>query len=121
MTKCKICNKPIKENTEGDLRYCQGHDVFEVEDSERNAFLSDQMARLGLDEEPNLVYAELQKEAKEVYAFKESEYDKWKAYWESVGGSFTSCVKKVKDNVSDANAFCASLEHFVTGKWPREK
>ena len=26
---CEICNKPIKENTDGNNRYCQGHDVFE--------------------------------------------------------------------------------------------
>lgn len=23
--KCPKCNKPLKENTEGNLRYCQGH------------------------------------------------------------------------------------------------
>jgi len=25
MIKCKICGKIIKENTEGNLKYCQGH------------------------------------------------------------------------------------------------
>ena len=29
--KCEICNKRQKENTAGNLRYCQGHDMFEVE------------------------------------------------------------------------------------------
>ena len=29
--KCEICNKPIKENTDGNKRYCQGHSFFEVE------------------------------------------------------------------------------------------
>jgi hypothetical protein len=24
--KCKQCNKPIKENTDGNMRYCQGHE-----------------------------------------------------------------------------------------------
>jgi hypothetical protein len=28
--KCDICHKSIKENTEGDNHYCQGHDMFEV-------------------------------------------------------------------------------------------
>ena len=27
--RCEICNKPIKENTDGNKRYCQGHGVFE--------------------------------------------------------------------------------------------
>lgn len=27
--KCPICCKPIKENTEGDDRYCQGHECDE--------------------------------------------------------------------------------------------
>ena len=26
--KCKQCNKPIKEDTDGNLKYCQGHDIF---------------------------------------------------------------------------------------------
>jgi hypothetical protein len=26
--KCKKCKKPIKEDTDGDLRYCQGHDLL---------------------------------------------------------------------------------------------
>lgn len=31
--RCKICNKPIKENTAGNLRYCQGHSsIFKEED-----------------------------------------------------------------------------------------
>lgn len=25
--KCRHCNKQIKENTDGNLKYCQGHDV----------------------------------------------------------------------------------------------
>jgi len=28
--KCKICGKPIKENTEGNKKYCQGHDLLEM-------------------------------------------------------------------------------------------
>jgi len=28
--KCKLCGKPQKEDTDGDLRYCQGHSIFEV-------------------------------------------------------------------------------------------
>lgn len=27
--KCKKCGKPIKENTDGDDKYCQGHWIFE--------------------------------------------------------------------------------------------
>ena len=27
--KCKKCNKPIKENTDGNPKYCQGHSIFE--------------------------------------------------------------------------------------------
>lgn len=33
--KCEICGKPIEENTEGNRRYCQGHDYFEVEKHKR--------------------------------------------------------------------------------------
>jgi hypothetical protein len=28
--KCKICKKQIKENTDGNFNYCQGHNIFEV-------------------------------------------------------------------------------------------
>jgi len=28
--KCKKCGKPIKENTQGNLRYCLGHGVFGI-------------------------------------------------------------------------------------------
>jgi len=27
--KCKKCEKPIKEDTDGDLKYCQGHSIFD--------------------------------------------------------------------------------------------
>lgn len=27
--KCPKCNKPIKENTDGNLKYCQGHSIFD--------------------------------------------------------------------------------------------
>lgn len=27
--KCQKCHKPIKENTDGNKRYCQGHSIFE--------------------------------------------------------------------------------------------
>ena len=27
--KCRKCGKRIEENREGDLRYCQGHSIFE--------------------------------------------------------------------------------------------
>jgi hypothetical protein len=27
--KCKKCNKPIKENTEGNKKYCQGHSIID--------------------------------------------------------------------------------------------
>jgi len=27
--KCPKCGKPIKEDTDGDSRYCQGHWIFE--------------------------------------------------------------------------------------------
>lgn len=27
---CKTCNKPIKENTDGNKRYCQGHSFFDT-------------------------------------------------------------------------------------------
>jgi hypothetical protein len=29
--KCDLCNKTVKENTAGDLRYCQGHWGFSKE------------------------------------------------------------------------------------------
>lgn len=31
--RCEICKKEIKENTDGNMRYCQGHSIFEVEDT----------------------------------------------------------------------------------------
>jgi hypothetical protein len=27
--KCPKCGKPIKENTEGNNKYCQGHSIFD--------------------------------------------------------------------------------------------
>ena len=30
MSKCDICNKPVKEDKEGNKRYCQGHSQAEV-------------------------------------------------------------------------------------------
>ena len=30
--RCKKCNKLIKENTDGNLKYCQGHSIFDEED-----------------------------------------------------------------------------------------
>lgn len=33
--RCKICGKLLKENTEGDKKYCQGHDYWEVEKSKQ--------------------------------------------------------------------------------------
>lgn len=34
--KCPKCNKPIKENTEGNLKYCQGHSCLEFAKGELN-------------------------------------------------------------------------------------
>lgn len=28
--RCEHCKKQIKENTEGNTKYCQGHDIFEL-------------------------------------------------------------------------------------------
>ena len=28
--RCPKCKKPIKENTEGNKKYCQGHNIFDV-------------------------------------------------------------------------------------------
>ena len=28
-SKCKTCNKPQKENIEGNKKYCQGHSIFD--------------------------------------------------------------------------------------------
>lgn len=25
---CQVCRKPLKENTAGNTRYCQGHSIF---------------------------------------------------------------------------------------------
>jgi hypothetical protein len=36
-------------------------------------------------------------------------------------GAFAECVSRVGDQMSDPKAFCASLEHKVTGHWPGEK
>ena len=29
--RCKICGKLIRENTDGNLKYCQGHNFFEID------------------------------------------------------------------------------------------
>ena len=29
--RCKKCGKLLKEDTEGNLKYCQGHSIFEKE------------------------------------------------------------------------------------------
>ena len=34
--RCKKCNKLIKEDTEGDLKYCQGHSIFEEREGEND-------------------------------------------------------------------------------------
>lgn len=39
--------------------------------------------------------------------------DKW---WDSIGGSVSACMSKVKGHVSDPGAFCASAKDKVTGK-----
>jgi hypothetical protein len=41
--KCKICGKRQKENTEGNLRYCQGHDIGEVVKFNENEATSENM------------------------------------------------------------------------------
>jgi len=28
--RCRKCGKPIKEDTEGNPKYCQGHDMFDA-------------------------------------------------------------------------------------------
>lgn len=60
-----------------------------------------------------------------AYDFKEEDREKWTKYWNSMGGSFTKVVEKLKrskkDPISNPEAYAAALEKFVTGKWPREK
>ena len=38
-----------------------------------------------------------------------------KKFWESVGGSVTKCMEKLKGNVDDPGAFCASLKDRIEG------
>lgn len=54
--KCKICGKPIKENTEGNDRYCQGHfgiDEAKMRDSEyvNGGIVNVSMERIGKTKE----------------------------------------------------------------------
>lgn len=51
-------------------------------------------------------------------SFKESERDKWTKYYDSIGGSFTKCAKKLEDkkDIDDPESFCASLKSFVEKK-----
>lgn len=60
-----------------------------------------------------------------AYDFKEEDREKWTKYWNSMGGTFTKVVQKLKkskkDPISNPEAYAAALEKFVTGKWPREK
>lgn len=37
MRKCKKCNKLLKENTEGNNKYCQGHSIFDTIKNEGGA------------------------------------------------------------------------------------
>lgn len=59
-----------------------------------------------------------------AYDFKEEDREKWTKYWNSMGGTFTKVVQKLKrskkDSISNPEAYAAALEKFVTGKWPRE-
>ena len=34
--KCPTCNKPIKENTESNIKYCQGHYLIDKINEENN-------------------------------------------------------------------------------------
>lgn len=38
--------------------------------------------------------------------------------FESLGGTFRSCVKNISDVVDDPDKFCAWLKHRATGEWP---
>ena len=38
---CPKCNKPIKENTDGNNRYCQGHSVFEEPKPKTKTFVAE--------------------------------------------------------------------------------
>jgi len=35
------------------------------------------------------------------------------SFWESIGGSVTKCIKKMKGKVSDPAAYCASLKDII--------
>ena len=37
------------------------------------------------------------------------------SFWESIGGSVTECIKKMKGKVSDPASYCASLKDMIEG------
>lgn len=59
-----------------------------------------------------------------AYDFQEKDKEKWTKYWNSMGGTFSKVVEKLKkskkDPISNPEAYAAALEKFVTGKRPRE-
>jgi len=53
-------------------------------------------------------------------------FDSWstercKAMWESLGGTHTSCMNKMKGHIATPGAYCNALGKRAKGKWVREK
>lgn len=48
--KCRKCNKPLKEDTEGNKRYCQGHLLIEQIVQQEHKDLEESLRKFG-DEE----------------------------------------------------------------------
>jgi len=55
--------------------------------------------------------------------FSEKNRERWEKFWESLGGSFEKCVEKMGEPgfaMSSPEGYCASLEKFISDKWPAE-
>jgi len=47
--------------------------------------------------------------------------ERCKKMWNSLGGTHTSCINKMKGHISDPGGYCNALGKRATGKWVREK
>ncbi len=47
--------------------------------------------------------------------------ESFKSAFESLGGTFRSCVENISDEIDDPESFCAWLKYRATGKWPGTK
>lgn len=89
---------------------------------------------MGVDEiDENDMYDDVEKLQKDLGIIKEQEVEKFQLpggtprgwdrrsfemAFESLGGTFTSCVERVRGRVENPERFCAWMKYRATGEWP---